>query len=108
MKLLFAIVQSDDVKPLMLALVKDNISVTRISSSGGFLSTGNQTLMIGIDESRLEDALNIIKTKSHSRKSALNSPAAYSGSPIDISPSAVTINVGGATVFVLDAEQYKF
>ncbi len=37
MKLIFAIVQNDDSKRLIKALVQNNISVTRISSTGGFL-----------------------------------------------------------------------
>ena len=40
MKLIFAIVQNDDSKRLIRELVKHHISVTRISSTGGFLHGG--------------------------------------------------------------------
>ena len=56
MKLLFAVISNDDTKTLMRALVEARISVTRIASSGGFLRSGNSTLMIGVDEDRLEEA----------------------------------------------------
>ena len=46
MKLIFAIVQNDDSKRLIRALVQHRISVTRISTTGGFLHGGNTTLMI--------------------------------------------------------------
>lgn len=49
MKLIFAIVQNDDSKRLVKALVQHNISVTRISTTGGFLHGGNTTLMIGVE-----------------------------------------------------------
>ena len=50
MKLIFAIVQNDDSKRLIRELVKHHISVTRISSTGGFLHGGNSTLMIGVEK----------------------------------------------------------
>ena len=50
MKLIFAIVQNDDSKRLVKALVQHNISVTRISTTGGFLHGGNTTLMIGVEK----------------------------------------------------------
>ena len=37
LKLVFAVVQNDDVKALTRALIDHEISVTRISSTGGFL-----------------------------------------------------------------------
>ena len=40
LKLLFAIVQNDDQKSLTYALIEQNISVTRIASTGGFLRGG--------------------------------------------------------------------
>ena len=54
MKLIFAIVQNDDSKRLIRELVKHHISVTRISSTGGFLHGGNSTLMIGVEKEKLE------------------------------------------------------
>ena len=52
MKLIFAIVQNDDSKRLIRALVQHRISVTRISTTGGFLHGGNTTLMIGVDKEK--------------------------------------------------------
>ena len=60
MKLLFAIVQNDDQKSLTYALIEQNISVTRIASTGGFLRGGNSTLMIGVEPERLDETLSII------------------------------------------------
>ena len=56
MKLIFAIVQNDDSKRLIRALVQHRISVTRISTTGGFLRAGNTTLLLGIDDEKIEKA----------------------------------------------------
>lgn len=68
MKLIFAIVQNDDSKRLIRTLVQHRISVTRISTTGGFLHGGNTTLMIGVEKEKLDETLEIIKAKSSTRK----------------------------------------
>ena len=108
MKLIFAIVQNDDAKKLTRALIQERISVTRISSTGGFLHSGNTTLMIGIDAERVQQTLDIIKEKSSTRREYVVNPSTLPGY-IDISPMPTQITIGGATVFVLDIEaNYKF
>ena len=52
MKLVYAIVQNDDSKRLLRELTNHRISVTRISSTGGFLHNGNSTLMIGVEATK--------------------------------------------------------
>jgi len=105
MKLLFAIVQKEDTRPLTRALIENDLSVTRIASSGGFLSGGNTTLMIGVDDERLDIALEVIRKKS-SRRHSVTVPA--TGIPQGMESGAVPIQVmiGGATVFVVDVEAF--
>ncbi|MDL2235527.1 cyclic-di-AMP receptor [Christensenellaceae bacterium OttesenSCG-928-L17] len=105
MKLLFAIVQNEDEKPLTAALVEHDISVTRVSSAGGFLRSGNATLMIGVDASRLQDTLDIIQSQSHRRKSMAAVPAFHTRGT-EHAPMPMPITVGGATVFVVDVEAF--
>jgi len=105
MKLIYAIVQNDDSKQLIRELGNKRISVTRISSTGGFLHSGNSTLMIGVEEDRLEEALEIIREKSSRRKEYMVVPSAVPGY-IDSSPAPVQVTMGGATVFVVDVEQF--
>ena len=110
MKLLFAFVQNDDVKPLTRALIKSNISVTRISSSGGFLSSSNSTLMIGVEAARLQETLEIIEKHSQRREAAMASLASTMSQSIgNISLMPINVTIGGATVFVVDVESsYRF
>ena len=108
MKLIFAIVQNDDSKRLIRALVQHRISVTRISTTGGFLHGGNTTLMIGVDKEKVEETLDIIKSKSSTRKEFMVIPSTLPGYA-DSSPTPVQVTLGCATVCIVDVEQfYRF
>ncbi len=108
MKLIFAIVQNDDSKRLIRQLTNRHISVTRISSTGGFLHGGNSTLMIGVEKDKLEDTLEIIKENSSTRKEYMVIPTSLPGY-VDSSPTPVQVTLGGATVFIVDVdEHYRF
>lgn len=61
-KLILAIIfNADAVDPLSQALLAGDYSVTKISSMGGFLRRQNTTFVMGVDESRLEGAMTIIR-----------------------------------------------
>ena len=108
MKLVYAIVQNDDSKRLLRELTNHRISVTRISSTGGFLHNGNSTLMIGVEADRLQETLDIIKENSSTRKEYMVVPSAVPGY-IAKSPATVQVNMVGASVYVVDVEQfYKY
>ena len=68
MKLVIAIVQNEDNQKLNNALVKEGFRSTRLATSGGFLRTGNTTVMIGVEESKLEEVLGIIESVCKARK----------------------------------------
>lgn len=104
MKLLFAIIQNDDAKPLTRALIDSGTSVTRISSTGGFLSGGNTTLMIGVPDERLDDTLETIRTHS-CRRQVVTVPSMGVPHSVDCATMPISVSVGGATVFILDVEQ---
>ena len=63
MKLVIAVVQGEDAQRTVEALGQAGISSTRISSTGGFLQQGNVTLLIGIDEEKVANAVHIIRKK---------------------------------------------
>ncbi|MEA4968998.1 MAG: cyclic-di-AMP receptor [Candidatus Pelethousia sp.] len=108
MKLIFAIVQNDDSKRLIRDLTNRHISVTRISSTGGFLHGGNSTLMIGVEKDKLQETLDVIKEKSSTRKEYMVIPTSLPGY-VDNAPTPVQVTLGGATVFVVDVdEHYRF
>ncbi len=107
MKLVFAIVHDEDGPKVMDELNKKGFSVTKLCSTGGFLKAGNTTLLVGVDETNLDDVIDIIKKKSKSRKQVINSSMTPNGMGGMFIPYPVEVVVGGATVFVLDVERFE-
>ena len=106
MKIILAIIQDKDSNRLSNELIDANIRATKLSSTGGFLKAGNSTFIVGIEDDRVNEVLEIIKKSSHTREqyvSNMNMDAA--GTSMLGKPVQVT--VGGATVFVLPVEEFK-
>ena len=61
MKLIIAILRDQDTEPVVQALITGGFRVTRIASTGGFLKRGSSTIMIGLDESQIDSAIQVIK-----------------------------------------------
>lgn len=107
MKLIMAVVQDKDSALLSDELVEANIRATKLSSSGGFLRSGNTTFMIGVEDEQVEEVLNIIKVNCESREQYMTTPV-----NMDVSLNGnnlaypMQVHVGGATVFVLPVESF--
>lgn len=109
MKLILAIVHDDDATRVMHELNKNAFMVTKMCSSGGFLKAGNTTLLVGVDDALVDQVLEIIESKSRSRKQVIDSSVTngtVTGGGIYMS-YPVEITVGGATVFILDVERFQ-
>lgn len=107
MKLIFAIVHDEDSPRLMAELNRAGYRVTKLNSSGGFLRSGNTTLMMVVEDVQQEAVLTIIRKYSSSRKAAINTnvtPSSMGGSYI---PYPVEVTVGGATVFAVNVEHFE-
>jgi uncharacterized protein YaaQ len=61
MKMIVAIIRDSDNDPVTEALIKADFRVTRIASTGGFLRHGMSTLMIGVEDEKVEEAIEIIR-----------------------------------------------
>ena len=68
MKLVLAIINYDDANAVTHALTKKGFSSTKLATTGGFLMAGNVTILIGVDEEKVQTVIDIIKEHSHSRK----------------------------------------
>ena len=105
MKLVIAVVQDKDGSRLQNALVKIGFRATKLATTGGFLQAGNTTFLIGVEEPRVEELLEVIKKNCQSREQTV-SPMEMGGSVESYVLYPVTVQVGGATVFVVDVEQF--
>ena len=70
MKLIIAIIQDQDLFTLQDDLTEKGFRMTKLASTGGFLKAGNTTLLIGIEEKRVKEAIEIIERDCKSRKTA--------------------------------------
>ena len=61
MKLIITIIPGNVRDNVSLALTERKFRVTRTASTGGFLRKGNATLLVGVDDEQLDDAINTIK-----------------------------------------------
>lgn len=91
MKLLMAVVRDDYEADVTYALNKNGFSVTRVSSTGGFWRRGNTTLLAGVADDRVDEALAIIDEQA--------------GPDVDGSQAPRTHPPHRATVFVLHVNE---
>jgi uncharacterized protein YaaQ len=92
-KLVLAIMPDPHAGKIIDALMQRGFRATRFQSRGGFLRARNSTLLVGVDEAQLAEALDVIRRHgSGTRPAASPSPGGESGSE----------SVSGVTVFVLD------
>ena len=107
MKLVIAFVLDEDSGRLVSALMSDGYGVTKLATTGGFLRAGNTTLLVGVSDDKLQGAMGVIEKVCKSRKQIATSPSPVAGSSGMYVPYPVEVVVGGATVFVMDVEQFK-
>ena len=108
MKLVLAIVQDDDAIDLIEEVTDKDYRVTKLATTGGFLKSGNTTLMIGVQEKEVKNLINVIEDVCKRRKemvptSTPNTIGTNSGMYV---PYPIEVEVGGATIFVLDVDQF--
>jgi uncharacterized protein YaaQ len=107
MKLVMAIVQKDDAGTLSDVLRENNYATTVISTTGGFLREGNTTILVGVEQKRLDRLLSLIRENCTTRTQFVNPmpPVMEPGELYLAQP--VEVQVGGATVFVMDVERFE-
>ncbi len=79
MKMIFAIVHKEDEGFVVERLNKERISVTKLSSTGGFLRKGNTTLMIGTEDDKVETCSRSSKKSVPEEKKCLSEPTYSDG-----------------------------
>lgn len=105
MKLIYAIVNNDDSHDVAHALTKAEFQATKLSSTGGFLLSGNTTLLICSEDDKVDEIIKIIETHSKKRKQYVPTTSAYGAEGCTTFPVEVT--VGGATIFVTNIERFE-
>lgn len=105
MKLIVAIVQDQDSHILIDELMDNDFRITKLASTGGFLKSGNTTLLIGVEEDKIEKALEIIESNCKIREMTTSIPTMNIPGDSYV-PYPIKVKVGGANIFILDIEEY--
>lgn len=105
MKLIVAIVQDQDVNALMDALTEKKYRVTKLSSTGGFLKSGNTTLLIGVEDEKVNEVKELVDNNCKTRE--ITTSLLTVTMPGDtFVPYPLEVKVGGATLFVLNVDEF--
>ncbi len=105
MKLILAIINRDDAGEVTRNLTKQGFSSTTLATTGGFLMAGNVTLLVGVDEAKVQQVIDVVKEHSHCRKQMIPTTTEMGYGCYPSMPVEVT--VGGATIFVVDIERFE-
>ena len=105
MKLIIGIVQDQDSPHLIEDLTNKDFRVTKLASTGGFLKAGNTTLLMGVDDSQVEEVIKLIEDNCKTREITTSLLTVTMPGDTFI-PYPLDVKVGGATVFVLDVDQF--
>lgn len=63
MKMIIMIAKDSEADSLTQALTSAEYRVTRIASTGGFLRSGTVTLLLGVEDDRVDSAITLVKEK---------------------------------------------
>jgi len=105
MKLVMAIMGKNDASVVMDALTEESFQVTKMASTGGFLKSGNTTLIIGVENNKTNKVIDIISLYSSKRKQLVSNTTQAYWSSFNNTPFEVT--TGGAIIFVLDVDRFE-
>lgn len=105
MKLVIAVIQIYDTDRLLTAVTEVGIGATRIVSTGGFLRMQNATVLLGVDDERVEEAIGIIRQCCQGRVEVRAEVAAPEFAEW-IDCGIQEIPLGGGVVFVVAVDRF--
>jgi len=106
MKLVVAVVQDYDVDRLLRRVVADGLGATRLTSTGGFLRTGNTTVLLGVADDHVERCLRGLRETCGVR---IDRPSAGLATELlEVYASGLAeATLGGAVAFVAAVERFE-
>lgn len=106
-KMIIAVINNSDRAQLTAALVHEGFTATRLASTGSFLRAGNTTFLLGVKEADVSKVMAIFEEHCSSRQEPV-SPLWLAEAGIEpVFPGPLSVTVGGATVFVIDVDQFR-
>lgn len=103
MKLVIAVVNVDDAQQVRDSLIEKGYSTTCLNSQGNFLRQENRTLITGVADDKVREVVALIRRTVHRRETAVTNPLPVRSMLLENDPQVL---VSGATIFVVDVEQF--
>ena len=107
MKLVVAVVQAEDASGLLTQMANRGFRTTRIKTVGGFLREANATILVGVEDEEVDSVLHTIRENCTTRQQQITAIPAVMEPGEFFLPYPVEVEVGGATIFVLDVERFE-
>ena len=104
MKMITAIVNKKDSGKVCSALIDEGFYFTKTASSGGFLTIGNTTLIIGVEDDQVDAVIEVVRKHSSRRTETVTGMI---GEAMTSTVVPTQVIVGGATVFVTNVEHFE-
>jgi uncharacterized protein YaaQ len=95
MKLIIAVVHDEDAAVIIDEFSENKLQITKLCSTGGFIKSGNSTLISGVQDDEVEKAVDII---------ARNTQIRVKGAKENKNGG---ISVGAATIFITNIERFE-
>ncbi len=103
--LVIIIVASEQINELSQELIKSEFYFTRIDSSGGILEKATISLLIGINDTRLEPLMRMIRTCCHTRLKFI--PAWVDAPILQSQPLMIEAEMGGAIIYMVEVDRFE-
>jgi uncharacterized protein YaaQ len=106
-KLVVAIVHTEDASALVDALLDRDFRATRLHSSGGFLKQTNATVLVGVEDGQVDEVIHVVRETCNPRTQVVTPMPPIMEPGQFYLPYPVEVALGGATVFVLPIERFE-
>ncbi len=105
--MIVAVVQAEDAGNLVGQLTRRGFRVTRIKTAGGFLRETNATLFLGVEDDEVDSVMAVVRENCTTRRQQINPVPPVMEPGEFFLPYPVEVEVGGATVWVLDVARFE-
>ena len=106
-KMILAVVHNEDARVLVDALLAHQYRATWLHTSGGFLKQSNATILVGVDDDKIDEVVGVVRDNCRARSQTV-SPIPPIMEPGEFfMPYPIEVEVGGAVIFVLPIERFE-
>ena len=106
-KLVIAVVHNEDARVMIDALLAHEYRATWLHSSGGFLKQSNATILLGVEDDKVDDVVTLVRSHCHSRTQTVSPMLPIMEPGEFFMPYPLEVEVGGAVVFVLPIDRFE-